>query len=99
MSGRFKVTLRNTGQVLDCPADRTILHTALTAGVAFPYACATGNCGTCMSELKVGSVALLPHGDASLSPAQKAKGLTLACRAQPRSDVEIAWLGRAGPQS
>jgi naphthalene 1,2-dioxygenase ferredoxin reductase component len=95
MADRFKVTLGNTGQVLDCAADRTILHTALTAGIAFPYACATGNCGTCIAELKSGTVALLPHSDTSLGTAQKAKGLTLACRAQPRSDVEIAWLSRA----
>jgi hypothetical protein len=40
-------------------------------------------------------VSLLPHGDAALGKAQLKSGLTLACRARPRSDVTINWLARA----
>jgi CDP-4-dehydro-6-deoxyglucose reductase len=88
----FKITIANTGQTIACPTDRTILVAAITAGIDYPYACATGNCATCISELKTGTVDLLPYGDGALSTRQKANGLTLACRARPRSDVEIAWL-------
>jgi ferredoxin len=88
----FKVKFGNTGQIVECAADRTILAAAIAAGVDYPYACATGNCATCISELKSGEVDLLPHGDGALSARQKAAGLTLACRARPRSDVEIAWV-------
>ena len=88
----FKITIANTGQTIACDTDRTILHAAITAGIDYPYACATGNCATCISELKGGTVDLLPYGDGALSTRQKASGLTLACRARPRSDVEIAWL-------
>ncbi len=90
----FVVRLGNTGQVIECPAGQTILAAAVMAGVAYPYGCASGNCGTCISQLDSGSVDLLPYGDAALSREQKAAGRTLACRALPRSDVEVSWLGR-----
>ena len=91
-----RVTIANIGQTLACRADETILHAALLAGVDYPYACATGNCATCSSRLESGEVALLPHGDAALNPAQINAGQTLACRARPRGDVTIRWLARSG---
>ncbi len=90
------ITIGNTGQQIECGPDRTILAAAIAAGIDFPYACASGNCGQCVARLTEGTVDMLPRGDASLSPAQVAAGQTLACRARPRSDVSIAWLGRGG---
>ena len=92
----FQVTIRNSGQTIPCAADRTILQAAVAAGIDYPYACATGNCATCISRLEDGKVALLPHSDAALGRTQLKSGLTLACRARPRSDVTINWLARAG---
>ena len=91
----FRVTLANTGQTIDCPSDRTVLQAAIAAGIDYPYACATGNCGMCVSDLASGDVHLLPHGDSSLSRAQKEAGQTLACRAQPRADLSIKWRNRS----
>lgn len=91
-----RITIGNTGRVIDCAADQTILHAAITAGIDYPYACASGNCGTCVSHLDAGDVALLPRGDAALSPAQVTTGHTLACRARPLSDVTLTWLARGG---
>lgn len=96
MSAMFTISIGNTGQKIACGADQTILHAAVTAGIDYPYACASGNCGQCVSRLAAGTVDMLPRGDASLTPAQVAAGQTLACRAQPRSDVGISWLGRGG---
>jgi ferredoxin-NAD(P)+ reductase (naphthalene dioxygenase ferredoxin-specific) len=90
----FRVTIANTGATIDCAADQRILHTAVGAGVDYPYGCATGNCGACMSELRSGSVSMLPYSDSALSAAQRQAGKVLACRARPESDVEIVWLGR-----
>ncbi len=90
----FRVTVQNTGQVIECAPERPILHAAIAAGIDFPYGCASGNCGACISKIISGEVVLLPHSDTSLSLAQKAAGQTLACRARPRSDVAIVWLGR-----
>jgi len=90
----FQVTIANTGAKIDCPADQRILHAAVGAGVDYPYSCATGNCATCITELRSGEVSMLPYSDNALSAAQRAEGKILACRAQPLSDVEVIWLGR-----
>jgi ferredoxin len=92
----FTISIGNTGQKIAGAPDRTILDAAVAAGIDYPYACASGNCGQCVSRLTEGTVDMLPRGDASLSPAQVAAGQILACRAQPRSNVVINWLGRGG---
>ncbi len=90
----FKVTIANTGETITCPSDLPILHAAIHAGIDYPYACASGNCAMCISDLTAGDVSMLAHGDGALSAGQKASGKILACRARPRSDVQIEWLGR-----
>jgi ferredoxin len=90
----YRVTIGNTGQTIDCAGDRTVLEAAIASGIDYPYACASGNCATCISKLESGKVALLPRGDAALRPEQIEAGQTLACRARPKSDLSISWLAR-----
>ena len=85
----YQVSIRNNGLVIPCAADETILHAAIVAGIDYPYACASGNCGTCISHLDEGTVTMLPRGDAAISPAQVEAGQTLACRALPKGNVSI----------
>jgi len=92
---KHRVKIANTEQTVECAANQTVLEAAIAAGIDFPYACATGNCGTCTSRLDDGKVSLLPHNDACLTPVQLKAGLTLACRARPRGDLTIRWLGRS----
>jgi len=90
----WQVSISNNGQVISCAADETILHAAILAGIDYPYACASGNCGTCISRVDAGIVTMLPRGDAAISPEQVKARQTLACRALPKGDVSITWLGR-----
>jgi CDP-4-dehydro-6-deoxyglucose reductase/ferredoxin-NAD(P)+ reductase (naphthalene dioxygenase ferredoxin-specific) len=92
----YRVTIANVGRTVDCAASQTILEAAITAGIDYPYSCASGNCGTCASHLDEGKVSMLPRGDAALSPQQVKAGHTLACRARPRSDAAVTWLSRGG---
>ena len=92
----YQVKIANTGAMIACRADQTILQAAVKAGLDYPFACASGNCGMCVSQLDFGTVSMLPRADSALSPEQQAGGKTLACRAQPRSDAGITWLGRGG---
>jgi ferredoxin len=95
MSGKpFQISIGNVGAVIACAPGQTILAASVAAGIDYPYGCASGNCGACISQLDSGKVSLLPRNDAALSAAQAQAGQTLACRAQPRSDVAITWLGR-----
>ncbi|MEO9191876.1 MAG: 2Fe-2S iron-sulfur cluster-binding protein [Acetobacteraceae bacterium] len=89
-----KVTIRNVPIEIACRDDQTVLQAAIGAGLDYPYACASGNCGVCISKLESGEVSLLPRSDAALGAEQANAGQTLACRARPRSDVVITWLGR-----
>ena len=92
----YRITITNVGREIGCDTNQTILECAIAAGVDYPYACASGNCGTCVSALVAGEVAMLPRSDGALSPEQVDAGRTLACRARPLSDVTITWLGRRG---
>ena len=89
----FRVVVENTGTILDVAADSTILKAAQSVGLAYPHGCQMGRCGTCKSRLIDGVVDLLPHTPFSLTVVDKEQGLILACRAQPRSDCTVAWLG------
>ncbi len=90
----YTVTIGNIARAVSCAADQTVLQAAIAAGVDYPYACASGNCGVCISHLESGEVSMLPRGDAALSSDQVRLGHTLACRARPLSDLSITWLGR-----
>ena len=92
----YQVKVNNTGATLACRANQTVLQAAVLAGIDYPFACASGNCGMCVSQLDSGTVSLLPRADSALSPEQTASGKTLACRARPCSDLAIRWLGRGG---
>ena len=41
----------------ECTADETILFAGLRAGLALPYECASGGCGTCRARLVAGRAA------------------------------------------
>ena len=90
----YQLNVVNIGKTVSCRADQTVLQACIVAGIDYPFACASGNCGACITQLDSGEVAMLPRADGALSPQQVAEGKTLACRAQPRSDLSITWLGR-----
>ena len=64
-------------------AGRTVLETALDAGVDMPFSCAVGGCGTCRVRLSAGSVVMDEPN--CLSPGERAEGYVLACVSRPTS--------------
>ncbi len=90
----FKITIANTGKTVRCGPKSTILAAAVKAGIDYPYACATGNCGVCVTALRSGEVTMMAYGDGALSKEQAEQGRILACRATPVADAEVMWLGR-----
>jgi naphthalene 1,2-dioxygenase ferredoxin reductase component len=88
------VNIRQAGRQIAVEQGRTILESALEQGVAYPHGCRSGRCGSCKTRLIEGEVELLPHTPYALTPAERASGLILACRAQPRTNVAVAWLGK-----
>ena len=92
------VWIHQANRTIRVPATQTILEAALDQGVTYPHGCRSGRCGTCKSRLIDGAVDLLEHTRFALTDAERAAGLILACRALPKDDVLVAWLGDEAEQ-
>ncbi len=66
---------------------RTVLETALDAGIDMPFSCAVGGCGTCRVSLKAGSVAMDEPN--CLSREERASGYVLACVSRPTAPCTL----------
>jgi naphthalene 1,2-dioxygenase ferredoxin reductase component len=87
------VGIRQVGRTLHVQEGQDILRAALEAGIAYPHGCKSGRCGSCKSRLITGEVDLLECGKFALTQKERGERLILACRALPRTDVVVAWLG------
>ena len=85
----FTMTLADSMTAFPCAAHDTITRAALRAGVALPYECNTGACGSCKVELMSGDIESLRPDSTALSDRDRAKSRVLGCQAQPRSDCVI----------
>lgn len=92
MAGKL-AEIRQTRTKLVVEDGKTILDAALEAGIPYPHGCKSGRCGSCKSRLIEGEVDLLQHSRFALTEDEKADGMILACRALPKTDVAVAWLG------
>ena len=85
----FTITLADSLTAFPCAAGDTITRAALRAGVALPYECNTGGCGSCKVELLSGEIESLRPDSTALSERDRAKRRVLGCQAQPRTDCVI----------
>ncbi len=72
----------------------TILDAALRGGVPVPYQCCSGQCGSCKCRLLKGRVEHDDYLPEALSERERSDGWVLACRARPKTDVEIDYDGK-----
>ncbi len=77
----FKVTLKSTGAVIDVPAGTSILEALRGAGLAVPFSCESGTCGSCKTRLVSGDV---DHRDLVLSE-QERPGHIMVCVSRARA--------------
>ncbi|MEK7840551.1 MAG: 2Fe-2S iron-sulfur cluster-binding protein, partial [Pseudomonadota bacterium] len=84
-----QVRIEPAGRILTVEDSETILDAALRSGVALPYSCRGGSCGTCKSKLLAGRVGYGQYEDRAMSAAERAAGSVLICQAKPLSDVVI----------
>jgi len=85
----MQITLLGHDEPVPVEAGDTLLAALLRAGLAFPFSCQTGNCGTCKCELVSGAVYELAYSAHTLAAAERARGIVLACRTEPRGDAVI----------
>jgi ferredoxin len=88
-----KVKLLSSSQEFEVNEDETILSAALRSGIPYPYSCQAGRCGACKSRVIIGEVEHLSHLRFTLTEQEKSEGVILACRAKPKTALELNWLG------
>ena len=76
--------------MIEVEADETILEIAVEENIPYPFGCRSGNCGACKSRLVLGEAHMREHSSMALTADEAARGLVLACRAEPRSDCTLA---------
>lgn len=87
------VEVRSAAKSIVVADGHTVLDAALGQGISYPHGCRSGRCGSCKSRLIVGEVDHLDHTRFALTDEEKSQGLFLACRALPKSDLAVAWMG------
>lgn len=81
------ISFSGTGTIVPCAPDETILLAGLRAGLALPYECASGGCGTCRAQLVEGSVTSHWDEATGLSARDRRKGdRILMCQSVPQGE-------------
>ncbi len=83
------VTVQPSGHRFEVQEYETVLAAGLRAGVALPYGCKNGACGSCRGRIVEGRATLDAHTASALSAEDEARGFALFCCARPDSDLVI----------
>ncbi len=83
----FQITVQPSGRTFSAESHETILAAGIRAGVALPYGCKDGACGTCKCKKIDGNVVHGAHQSKALSDEEEAQGWVLTCCAVAHSDV------------
>lgn len=73
------ITLLPAKRTFDVIPGRSLLDAGLSTGLALPFGCANGSCGTCRARLVDGQVRKFKHQDFVLNEAEKLNGEFLLC--------------------
>lgn len=84
---QLNIEIRPSGRSFAAKEGETILDAALRSGIALPYGCRDGACGTCKGKVLSGEVDRGQYSKLALSDLQKSQGFALFCQARPLSDL------------
>jgi ring-1,2-phenylacetyl-CoA epoxidase subunit PaaE len=73
------VTLDHTTQRVTVKPDQTALDAMLDAGMAVPFSCLNGSCGTCTCRVRDGDENIVLDAPNNVSPQDRAAGLVPSC--------------------
>lgn len=83
----FRIEFAQSGRIVECPPDTTILAAAKAAGIRLPSSCTRGLCGTCKSRVLSGTLDMKHEG--GIRQREIDSGLALLCCSKPTSDLVI----------
>jgi CDP-4-dehydro-6-deoxyglucose reductase, E3 len=85
----FTITVEPSKRAFQVNLDETILSAGIRQGVAMPYGCKDGACGSCKCLKLSGTVQHGTHQSKALSDIEEANGYVLTCCAVAQSDVVL----------
>ena len=85
----FQVTVSPSGHSFTVGPDEPLLDAALRQGLAFPYGCRNGACGSCRGRVTAGAVHYPTGRPAGIGAIEAERGYALLCHAYARSDVTV----------
>ena len=85
----FTVTIQSSGRHFPIEPGETVLEAAQRAGIALPYSCRAGVCGSCKATLLEGHCSYPRNPPVALSGVAPAQHAILLCQAVPTSDLLI----------
>lgn len=94
---RISVAARESQHTFECRDGEKVLHAGLRSGIALPYECGTGTCGSCKAVLAEGEV----DDGWSAAPGHKylkpERNEFLMCQCTARADCALELRGRVPP--
>ena len=85
----FHVTVTPSGHSFAVEPDESLLDAALRQGLAFPYGCRNGACGSCRGRVTGGEVHYPAGTPTGISATESDRGYALLCHAHAGSDVSV----------
>ncbi|MEO7941359.1 MAG: 2Fe-2S iron-sulfur cluster-binding protein, partial [Burkholderiaceae bacterium] len=85
----FQISILPSGRTFDVEPGETMLAAGIRQGVALPYGCKDGACGSCKCKKLEGTVVHGQHQSKALSEQEEADGYVLTCCGVPHSDVVL----------
>jgi len=89
MKTACEITVQPSGRAFAAAPGETILEAALRSGVALPYGCKDGGCGSCKCRKISGHVTHRARAARALSRSEAADGLVLTCCATAHTPVVL----------
>jgi CDP-4-dehydro-6-deoxyglucose reductase len=85
----FTVTIQSSGRQFSVDSGETVLEAAQRAGIALPYSCRAGVCGSCKATLLEGDCIYPRNPPLALSGTAPSQHAILLCQAVPCGDLRI----------
>ncbi|SRR6056297_2804140 len=90
----YEVFITDTGESFRCAAGQTLLTGMERLGrKGIPVGCRGGGCGVCKVHVTAGDIQCRKMSRAHVSAEEEARGIVLACRCRPVSDIRLAVIG------
>ena len=91
---KHRVHILHTGESYLCGEQTNLLAGMETLGrKGIPVGCRNGGCGICKVHIMTGNYEARLMSRAHVSAEEKAQGQVLACRVQPRSELQLQVIG------